>query len=185
MDFEQKITDLLEKNLSERAFKLWVGINEKLPNIWEKPTSSTGKYHKRQDGSIPNQGEHTYEMLYCASKIMRMFNAEPKSGDADAILLAVVLHDALKYGTDGNERYSLREHDQMIGDMLEENRSTFQQILNEDQVNELIDSARYHSGQWSTDAQDGTDFNFQDLTPKAMFVHMLDMLSTADCLKFY
>jgi hypothetical protein len=81
MNYQEKITKLLENSMTERGFKLWNGINSMLPNIWDKLTASTRKYHKRKDGSVPCIGEHTFEMLYAAEKIMSMFNINPKTND--------------------------------------------------------------------------------------------------------
>ena len=99
MNYKDKIIELLESNLTERGFKLWKGVSSILPDIWNRPTSSTGKYHQKSDGTVPDIAEHTYEMLYSAVKLFRMFNFEPKTSNADMILIALVLHDSLKYGT--------------------------------------------------------------------------------------
>ena len=64
MNYKDKVSELLEKNLTEKSFKLWTGINRILPDIWDKPSSSTGKYHKKLNGDVPSIAEHVYHMLY-------------------------------------------------------------------------------------------------------------------------
>ena len=183
MDYEKRIEELLEKNLSENAFVLWSGINKKLPNIWKKYVASTLKYHKRADGSVPDIAEHTFEMLYAAVKVFRMFNPSKK----DSILLSIALHDALKYGINGkgkNGKHTFNDHDRLIADLVAGNEKTFRKILDEKEFKVLVESLRFHSGKWSTDVKDQNSFDFNDFSPEVLFLHTLDMLSSNDCLKF-
>ena len=177
------IENLLRVNMTENGFSLWKALDERLPNIWEKSSSSTGKYHKKADGSIPNIAEHVYQMLFVSIKLFRMFNISPKTNEADMLLLAIVLHDCLKYGEDGQRQYTDSKHDKTAGDMINKNREIFKKIVTENQVEILEDSIRFHSGQWSTDVPDKIKFNFADRHPIVQWVHTLDMLSTADLIK--
>lgn len=184
MEFHKiEIVKLLEINMTKEGFSLWKTFDEKLPDIWEKPVSSTGKYHKKEDGSVSDIAEHVYEMLYVAIKLFRMFSIKSKTSEADMLLLAITLHDCLKYGDNGQRRHTDNKHDKAAGDMIRENRETFEEILTEFQVDILEDSIRFHSGQWSTDILNKDKFNFSDRGPIVQFVHTLDMLSTADLVK--
>ena len=183
MTYEEKMDNILELNMSERGFSLWKAIKQILPNIWEKPTSSTGKYHKKQNGTVPNISEHTYQMLSAGTKLFRMFNIDKNSTDADTLLFGIALHDSLKYGKDGFIKHTIKSHDRDAADMILKNKQTFLKLLNENQFNTLEESVRYHSGQWSSDVKSKKDFDFKDYKPKTFFVHILDMLSTADVLK--
>lgn len=182
MNFKVKIDEILEKELTENAFKIWVGINSRVPDIWEKPTSSTGKYHKKDNGSVPTIGEHTFEMLYAAKKVISMFGVNKKTGYLDSLMLSVALHDILKYGANGKRNHTLNDHDRLIADEILGNPKIFLKIMDENEFNNLVDSLRFHSGRWSTDS-DMENFKFSDRCSEAMFIHMLDMLSTKDCLK--
>lgn len=182
MDYEKQINELLKSNMSKQGFKCWLVLKNKLPNIWNKPTSSTGKYHKKNDGSIPSICHHTFEMLYSGSKIMRAYNIKKNSTDADTLLLSITLHDSMKYGKDGKKIHTDNKHDKLIADSLEKNIHIFKSFLTNEQANSLVECVRYHSGRWSTDTNINK-FCFNDRTPLAHLVHMLDMLSTADCLK--
>jgi hypothetical protein len=42
---------------------------------------------------------------------------------------------------------------------------------------------RFHSGQWSTDVSKDKKFDFNDYNPETMFIHILDMMSTADLIQ--
>jgi len=183
VSYKEKIINLLETNMTEKGFKLWNGINSILPDTWERPTSSTGKYHKKADGSIPTQGEHVYQLLYSTVKVWRMFDIMPKTSEADVLLFAIVLHDSLKYGKFGAREHSDIQHDKNAGDMVKQNKETFLKVLNEKQFVAMEEAIRFHSGRWSTDVTKKEFFDWDDFKKYTFFIHMLDMLSTADCLQ--
>jgi len=184
MDYKKKVIELLEKNMSERGFKLWKGIDKIVPDIWNKPTSSTGKYHKKHNGDVPDIAEHVYQMLFTIVKLFRMFDVNPKTPDADKLLMGVALHDSLKYGNMGTRKHTDKEHDKQAADMIASNRDTFQKLFDEEQLNTLEECVRFHSGRWSTDIPKNEKFewNKSGLKFETFLCHVLDMLSTADCL---
>jgi 23S rRNA maturation-related 3'-5' exoribonuclease YhaM len=181
--YQTAISELLERNLTTRAFKLWKQLNSLFPNIWDLPTSSTGKYHKKKDGRVPTCAEHVYSMLYSSVKIMRMFSVDKRSSDGDVLLLAVALHDALKYGMFGTQRHTDYSHDKLMGDVIVENEDTLREIFTEDQIKNLELMIRFHSGRWSTDHDNKDKIDFTQFPQYVLFIHMLDMLDTANCLK--
>ena len=128
------------------------------------------------------QAEHVYHMLYSTVKLFRMFNIETKTTEADKMLFAVVLHDSLKYGPMGTRKHTDYVHDKNAADMVSQNKETFQKILTEEQFFTMEEAIRFHSGQWSTDAKK-TDFTFKNYNPETLFVHILDMMSTADLIQ--
>ena len=183
IDYKQKLTELLEEHMTEKGFKLWKGIIQIVPETWDKPTSSTGKYHKKLNGDIPTQGEHVYHLTYAAVKLFRMFNIKSKTTDADKMLFATTLHDSLKYGNLGTRKHTDYKHDKEAADMVAANKHTFTKVLTEEQFFVLEEAIRFHSGQWSTDVPKGKKFTFSDYNPETMFIHVLDMMSTADLIQ--
>lgn len=183
MNFEEKIVELLKENMSERGFLLWKGINERIPNIWNKPSSSTGKYHNKEDGRVPSIAEHTYEMLYTAIKMMRMFNWKKNSSQFDVILFSLVLHDCFKRGQSGKSKHTYNQHDKMAGDMVLENAPTFTKIFSEEEFAMIEEAVRYHNGRWSWDCKDRRNtFKFDGMHIESFYVHLLDMLSANNML---
>lgn len=183
MNYKEKLFDLLKKNMTERGYKLFIEINKIIPNIWKKPTSSTGKWHRKEGGRVPSNAEHTYELVYAITKISRMFNIKMQTSNADKLLFAGALHDSLKYGIHGTSPHTDRFHDKNAADMIATNKNTFEKILSENQFFELEEMVRFHSGRWSTDVPKHKSFEFKDYNPETLFIHMLDMLSTANLLK--
>lgn len=181
--YKNKIDEILKKNMTEKSFKLWEGINKLLPQTYDKPTSSTGKHHKKLNGEIPCQAEHIYHLVYSADKIIRLFSVEPKTTEADIIFLALVLHDSLKFGEFGSRRFSDKTHDKQAADMIEANREALLKIFNDNQISTLSEMVRFHSGQWSTDVSANEKFDFRNYHPYTFFIHMLDMMSTHDLIQ--
>lgn len=184
MNFKEKIYQLAKENMTEKGYKLWSGIDQLIPDIWDRPSSSTGKYHQRSNGKVPDIAEHTYEMLHGGIKIMRMLDIVKNTSKCDALIFSISLHDRLKYGIKGDRPHTAKDHDKLIGDLLSANFETLRKVMDEQDAYMLVESARLHSGQWSTDVKGMKDFSFTKLYPETQFVHMLDMLSANDCLKF-
>ena len=181
--YKERIIELLEKNMTEKGFKLWKGIDSMLPNIWSKLVASTKKYHKKQNGEVPDIAEHVYHMIYAAIKILKLFDINPRTSNADKILFALVLHDSLKYGIFGTRRYCDNYHDKEAADMVSSNESTFKKLLTDEQFQVMEEAVRFHSGKWSTDASKNKEFNWKEYNPETLFIHILDMLSTKDLIQ--
>jgi hypothetical protein len=114
-----------------------------------------------------------------------MFDISPKTTDADKMLMAVALHDSLKYGNMGTRKHTDTQHDKQAADMIASNKETFMKLLSEEQVYTLEEAVRFHSGRWSTDVPKNENFDWSKskLRMETFFVHMLDMLSTADLIQ--
>jgi hypothetical protein len=155
--------------MTSEGFKFWKTVIEpKVPDVWGRLSSSTKKYHRRPDGGVDTIEEHTYTMLYAFVKTMKMFRIKPKTQKADMMLFAITLHDVLKYGTNPVQA-------------IKANRKKFLEIFTESQVDQLEDITRTHAGIWSSDV--GKGFTLDAMSPEALVVHTLDMLSTQGLLR--
>lgn len=181
MSYLERIEELLAENMSERGFEFWKALDSRIVNIWEKAVSSTGKYHGKSDGRIPTIAEHTYEMLYAGIKIWDMLGKVKNTSYGDVILLSIVLHDRVKYGSNGQREYCTSEHDSMMADLLKKNKGIVKQLLTDGEFEILEESIRYHQGRWSSDSK--PTFHFSQFSPETMFLHTLDMLSFKDVIK--
>jgi 23S rRNA maturation-related 3'-5' exoribonuclease YhaM len=176
----EKIDEILKRQLTQKSFELWIGIRENISNkCWEKPTSSSKKYHRKEDqgGRVPSVAEHTWELIYSADKIIQMFEDVINK---DVIFLSIALHDSYKYGLVKTCPSTESRHDKLIADLILKNKKIYLQVLNEQDVNKLETAVRYHSGKWSTDADKNM---YEKFTPEVLFLHTLDMLSSKNLLK--
>jgi len=176
----EKIDQILKKHLSDKSFELWIGIREKISNkCWEKPTSSTGKYHQKEDGRVPTVSEHTWEMVYAADKVISMFEGIINK---DVIFLSIALHDAYKYGLVRTCTSTESKHDYLIAELIKKNKNIFKQALSENDVFLLENAVRYHAGKWSTEMNNSNNI-YHKLTPEVLFLHTLDMFSAKNLIK--
>ena len=184
MNKGERFNEIVSSCMTEEGIKLWDRIRNQIPPVWDRLASSTKKYHLREDGSVPNVEDHTLEMLYAASKVLSLFNIEKKTKDADIILFSVLLHDAFKYGVQPqNNPHTHRHHDKIAAETIRAARWLFQKDnYTDNQLDILEEAVRHHAGRWSTDLNkenfDSKKFNLQTI-----FLHILDMLSTHNCLR--
>ena len=183
MDYKKKVENILQKNMTEKGFKLWKGINSIIPDIWDKPTSSTGKWHQKKNGKVPTNAEHTYHMLYSLVKIINLFNVTVNTIEGDKLLISIALHDSLKYGKFGNQKHTNNKHDKNAADMVAENKDTFLKVFTDPQFYIIEEAIRFHSGRWSTDAKFVESFSFKNFNPETLLIHILDMMSTKDLIQ--
>jgi len=175
-----KINILLKKNLSENTFSLWEVIRDKISNkCWHKLTSSTGKYHKKENGYVPSIAEHTYEMLFAANKIINMFDGILNK---DIIFLSIVLHDSYKYGLVKTCQYTEEKHGEIIAETILYNKKVFSKIFSESEIDQLQMAVRYHDGKFSPIGKKN-HFNRNFLTPEVTFLYTLDMMSSKNLIK--
>jgi len=184
MNHEKRMNNLLEQHLTNTAFKFWTSINKKIPSVWNRLSSSSKKYHRKEDGSVPDISTHTLEMLYACIKIWRLFDISSKSDEGDTLLLAIALHDAFKYGEDPeNAEHTTGTHDKIIADKIKNVSPYLTSFLNENQISNLEEATRYHNGRWSTDVESINDFDLSVFHPYTAFVHFLDMMSAQNLIK--
>ncbi len=185
MSVENEVDNLLRENMSEAGYNFWIDLNKRIPSIWNRASSSTGKYHLKEDGKVPTVLEHTYEMLHACCKVMKLFKVKPNTQEADVLLLGILLHDSFKYGTEDplHTKYTDKTHDRITANKIQLNKNIFLKVITEKQVSNLEHIVRFHSGIWSTDAKNDNEFCLDKLSPEAFFVHILDMLSANNCLR--
>jgi hypothetical protein len=182
VDYKEKMNTLLKQNLTNTAFNLWTGANEKIPSIWDRQSSSSGKYHNKENGYVPTIAEHTYEMLQACIKIWTLFEIQPQTEGGDILLLAIAFHDIFKYGrTPETSQHTDSQHDTICANLIEQGKNTFLKVMNENSINLLQECVRFHSGRWSNEAP--KDFDFKKYHPFVLFVHFLDMMSSRDLIK--
>jgi len=175
---------LLHENMSEKGLELWKKLELRIPNIWMRLSSSSRKYHKDENGNVQTIEEHTYEMIFAACKLLSIFEVEPKTKEADIILLGIILHDSAKYGKEDPlyREHTCKNHDHIIGDMISLSKNTFLKYFDSNEVYLLEEMCRFHAGHWATNWVEN-ETSFKKLDPKTLFIHFLDMFSTRNLIK--
>ena len=172
---KHKIDGFLNQNLTPEGYLLWLSI--KLPYCFDRPTSSSGKYHKRANGLVATNGEHVLSMLRNAKKIESCTGFAKCTTDMDIFYLAIVLHDALKYGYMGVRTKTWGLHDKAMADMILDHEDYFKTVYSDEQIQMLVDCVRYHNGIWSTDLRDSV-LGLTNVPSLAQLIHFIDMSDT-------
>jgi hypothetical protein len=169
------------------GYELLKRLTAQIKPVWNRPASSSGKYHQRGDGTIPTIREHTQEMLYAATKIIRLFGYKDISKDNDLFYIAIMLHDAFKYGLQPDRvEYTDKNHDNIVAEFIDNHSEEIAELFGGGGHVILSDMLRYHSGIWSPDLKKKKPKEARKIAfvfKETFFLHMLDMLSANNCLR--
>lgn len=155
--------------------------------FWEKPSSSTGKYHPKQSLGFGGLVNHIRSCVYFAQVFIRAYTQEPyilrnspkddrmlTKRQADHIIAAVLLHDVLKYGID-EQKHTTKNHDK-DGATFVRTVAAHVELPKEDML-AIAYPVLYHMGQWSHKSVPYK--SIVDYTIPEMIVHLADMTSAA------
>jgi hypothetical protein len=179
-----KFDVILENMMTDQGFNFWKKLENKIPNVWRRDSSSTRKYHKDEHGNVASIEEHTTEMIFALGKILNVFEIKEKTREADLLFLAVALHDAAKYGTENPEErmHTVGDHDKIMADLIKNGKQVFLKYFSPAEVILLEQMVRMHSGIWSTDWQLGLN-KWEDFNKYTLLVHLLDIFSSRNLIK--
>lgn len=184
MAIEEVMNVILIENMSEKAYFLWMELYSKIPYIWDRASSASGKYHKDNNNNVRSIREHTFEMLNVFIKCMDLFSISKKSKECDTFILAILLHDAFKYGINDplNLEHTVREHDKIVANSILMSKDKFIDIINVQNYILLENMTRFHAGKWSTDAKSISNFKLSNLPLETIILHFIDCLSARNLL---
>jgi hypothetical protein len=181
------IIDILKEMTTPNGYSLCNRLLIKFKDTLSRPTSSSGIFHNRDDGSVPTILSHVTTILDACYKTMISYDVKPKSSDADLLALAILLHDIYKYGRRNELFNSTYTHDELVASKVWESREMFIEILSDYQIKILTDIVQFHMGRWASyfkyKGNNELDFWKMGFHPFVYYVHLLDMLSSRNCLK--
>lgn len=142
----------------------------RLPNhFWTQPSSSSGKYHPRDEQEFGGLALHTIRTCQVAEIMLktRMPNIFP-----DVTLLACMFHDVGRYGLGQKPSdHSLDDHPMVGALFMEGSINTYN--WNSEEAKELatnsIEPIRCHMGRWGTQ---------RVVSYEAWLVHLADMVAS-------
>jgi hypothetical protein len=155
-----------------------------LPNyFFTVPASSTGKYHP--DYALGEGGllRHTKAAVGIALELLRleMFSNHYSSGQQDAIIAALILHDGAKSGIP-KQKYTIKNHPRAITAHLEKNLGNEDCPLSDVQRQAIYGLMESHMGQWT---ESDADSPLPKPTTQARrFVHLCDYLASRKQLEY-
>lgn len=172
--FEKEFEYIKDTDLREDA-KYLVGI---LPDyFFEVDASSTGKYHPKYAAGEMGLARHVKAAVKFANELLiNPSIGKPYSDrDKDLIIIALLIHDGLKYGKVKTDKYTKFDHPVLISDYVKENRASLK--MSDEDVEKVCSMVASHMGPWNTSNYSEVVLPIPRL-PMEKFVHMCDYLAS-------
>lgn len=172
--FSKEIGYINDIRLMDDA-KFLVGI---LPDyFFEVDASSTGKYHPKYAAGEMGLARHVKAAVKMAVELLdNPIIGKPYSQrDRDLIIIALLVHDGLKYGKEKTDKYTKFDHPILASNYVKENRNSLK--MSDEDIAKLCAMVESHMGPWNVS-------NYSNVVlpvPKApmeKFVHMCDYLAS-------
>ncbi len=145
--------------------------------FFEVDASSTGKYHPKYaqgDGGLSRHVKSACKFAY--ELLSNPIIGKPYSSrDKDLIIIALLIHDGLKYGNGEKEKYTRFDHPILASNFVKENKKELN--MTDDDIEKVANAVASHMGPWNVN-------NYSDVVlplpraPMEKFVHMCDYLAS-------
>lgn len=143
--------------------------------FWEKPASSTYKYHSPSSNVVGGLVEHTREVFWIAKTILdtHLFAGV----NSDVILSACILHDGWKYKE--GMHYTLRNHATVAAQEIERlmHESNFFLFSKPAWYQKVLNCIQSHNGTFTKEWQG-------EMSQEQIIVHLADMIGSRRFLSF-
>lgn len=113
--------------------------------FWEVPSSSTGKYHPKDEFCAGGLVLHTKRTFYVSEELCRALSI--KGVERDCVLAAAIMHDLCKQGFPKDEGYTVDGHGYLWSQLLRMSY-TKQEILSMPFIQTISRLILYHMGQY-------------------------------------
>ena len=149
-----------------------------LPDYFFKvDASSTGKYHPKYAAGDGGLTRHVKSACKFANELLSnpIIGKPYSSRDKDLIIIALLIHDGLKYGKGEKEQYTRFDHPILASEYAKELKDKLS--MTEEELEKMANAVASHMGPWNTN-------QYSDVVlpvPKApieKFVHMCDYLAS-------
>lgn len=151
---------------------------QSVPFVLDRPSSSTLKYHKKEDGSVPSIMAHTLEVMSGIDSMKRSILKTHSPRDYGLLMAAAAMHDGTKYGLPPG-RFTTSNHDQTAAKVCLNITKNYQEGLSAQDETALFCMIAYHNGPWSKKIS----LPYYQYAYPWVLIHVFDMASAANRLK--
>ena len=143
--------------------------------FYQKPASSSGKYHPQYSLGEGGLARHVRGAVLIARNLLPldMYSGFTEN-QRDNIICALLLHDGMKYGEDGDS-HTVFSHPLDMVDWLR--KQEWRSYISEADFNEICDAVGTHMGQWTTSKYSDAVLPAPE-TDMQKFVHLCDYLAS-------
>ena len=149
-----------------------------LPEYFFKvDASSTGKYHPKYAAGDGGLTRHVKSACKFANELLsNPIIGKPYSDrDKDLIIIALLIHDGLKYGKGTKEQYTRFDHPILASEYAKENKKNLK--MSEEELDKMSAAVASHMGPWNTNQYSEVELPIPK-APMEKFVHMCDYLAS-------
>ena len=149
-----------------------------LPDYFFKvDASSTGKYHPKYAAGDAGLTRHVKSACKFAYELLSnpIIGKPYSSRDKDLIIIALLIHDGLKYGKGEKEKYTRFDHPILASNYALENKDNLNMSVEE--LNKMAAAVASHMGPWNTNSYSDVVLPIPR-APMEKFVHMCDYLAS-------
>lgn len=172
--FAKELEYIKDIHLMEDA-KFLVGI---LPDyFFEVDASSTGKYHPKYAAGEMGLARHIKAAVKMAVELLEnpIIGKPYSQRDKDLIIIALLIHDGLKYGKEKTDKYTKFDHPILISEYVKENRKSLK--MNDEDIEKICAMVESHMGPWNVNNYSNVVLPIPK-APMEKFVHMCDYLAS-------
>ncbi len=139
--------------------------------------SSTGKYHPKYAQGEQGLTRHVKSACKFAYEMLSnpIIGKPYTDRDKDLIIIALLIHDGLKYGKGEKEKYTRFDHPLLASNYVKENKDNLK--MNEEDIEKVASAVASHMGPWNTNPYSDVVLPIPRL-PMEKFVHMCDYLAS-------
>jgi hypothetical protein len=145
--------------------------------FFEVDASSTGKYHPKYaqgDGGLSRHVKSACKFAY--ELLSNPIVGKPYgSRDKDLIIIALLIHDGLKYGNGKKEKYTRFDHPILASNYIKENKKNLN--MTDDDIEKVANAVASHMGPWNVNSYSDVVLPIPR-APMEKFVHMCDYLAS-------
>lgn len=149
-----------------------------LPDYFFKvDASSTGKYHPKYAAGDGGLSRHVKSACKFANELLSnpIIGKPYTQRDKDLIIVALLIHDGLKYGKDKKEQYTRFDHPILASLYAKENKDNLN--MSNEELEKMSAAVASHMGPWNTNQYSDVVLPVPK-APMEKFVHMCDYLAS-------
>ncbi len=141
------------------------------------PSSSTGKYHHKDEFDGDGTIIHTKRVFITAICLAKAFGISTEE-DMDILKGAAILHDIRKQGIE-KSGYTVKDHPELAVALVEGVYGRNKSLINDDILRKLTDCIKFHMGIWGN-----TPKSMKETTPLEWCIHIADFVASKPATQF-
>jgi hypothetical protein len=149
-----------------------------LPDYFFKvDASSTGKYHPKYAAGDGGLSRHVKSACKFAYELLNnpIIGKPYTNRDKDLIIIALLIHDGLKYGKKEKENYTRFDHPLLASEYIKDNKNKLK--MTDEDIEKVSSAVASHMGPWNTNNYSEIELPIPK-APMEKFVHMCDYLAS-------